>query len=194
MYLFNIYVMGYCLFVCFCERIYDQNVDCVDDESILRRIFKLFLFIRIFSCSIRMKYTHLDNAKRSDVGTTITGGNGQSLSIQDILLAARKSNLIAILPRNSPRFEVGYFFRKLYISMLDLLAVGPKFTRPACRAAAAAIDRYLLPAPVLSSKPADRRCCCRSTGQTDGRTDGRTDTGPFYDAYRMLRGPRRMHD
>jgi len=24
----------------------------------------------------------------------------------------------------------------------------------------------------LSSKPAARRCCCRSTGQTDGRTDG----------------------
>ena len=47
-----------------------------------------------------------------------------------------------------------------------------KFTRPACRAAAAAIDRYLLPAPDLSSKPAVRRCCCRSTEQTDGRTDG----------------------
>jgi len=37
---------------------------------------------------------------------------------------------------------------------------------------AAAIDRYLLPAPDLSSKPAGRRCCCRSTGQTNGRTDG----------------------
>ena len=36
------------------------------------------------------------------------------------------------------------------------------------------------PAPDLSSKPAGRRCCCRSTGQTDGRTD----TRPFYDAYR----------
>ena len=53
--------------------------------------------------------------------------------------------------------------------MLDLLTVGPKFTRPASRTAAAAIDRYLLPAPDLSSKPAGRRCCCRSTGQTDGR-------------------------
>ena len=39
--------------------------------------------------------------------------------------------------------------------MSELLAVGPKFTRPACRAAAAAVDRYLLrPAPDLSSKPA----------------------------------------
>ena len=35
-------------------------------------------------------------------------------------------------------------------------------------------DRYLLQAPALSSKPAARRRCCRSTGQTDGRTDGRT--------------------
>ena len=46
--------------------------------------------------------------------------------------------------------------------MLDLLTFAPKFTRPACcGAAAAAVDRYLLPAPDLSSKPAaaavDRR-------------------------------------
>ena len=53
-------------------------------------------------------------------------------------------------------------------STLDPLAVGPKLTR---RAAAAAIDRYLLAAPDLSSKPAGRRCCCRSTGQTDGCTN-----------------------
>jgi len=44
-------------------------------------------------------------------------------------------------------------------SMLDLLTVGPKLTRTACRAAAATIDRYLPPAPDLSSKPAGRRCC-----------------------------------
>ena len=54
------------------------------------------------------------------------------------------------------------------------------------RAAAAAVDRYMLPAPDLSSKPAGRRCRCRSTRQTDGRTDIR----PFYDAYRILCGPR----
>jgi len=58
-------------------------------------------------------------------------------------------------------------------SILDLLAAGTKFTRPACHATAAAIDRYLLPALDLSSKPAGRRCCCR-TGQTDRRTDGHT--------------------
>jgi len=52
-------------------------------------------------------------------------------------------------------------------SVLDLLTVGPKFTRPACRAAAAAVDRYLLPAPNLSSKLAGR---CRWMGRTDGRT------------------------
>jgi len=37
--------------------------------------------------------------------------------------------------------------------------------------AAADIDRYLLPAPALSSKPAAaaRRCCYRSPRQRDGR-------------------------
>ena len=39
--------------------------------------------------------------------------------------------------------------------------------------APAAVDRYVLPMPALSSKPASRRCRCRSMGQTDGRTDGR---------------------
>jgi len=68
--------------------------------------------------------------------------------------------------------------------MLHLLAVGPTFTRPACRAAAAAVDRYLLPAPALSSKPAGRR----SMLSIDG-TDRRTDTGPFAEAYRTLCGP-----
>jgi len=71
-----------------------------------------------------------------------------------------------------------------------LLTVGRKFTLPACRATATAIDRYLLPAPDLSSKPAGHRCsCCRSTGQTGGQTGGRTDTRPFYDVYRILCGP-----
>jgi len=37
--------------------------------------------------------------------------------------------------------------------------------------APAAIDRYLLPVPELSSKPAARRCCCSSTERTDGETD-----------------------
>jgi len=47
-------------------------------------------------------------------------------------------------------------------------------TLPAAAArASAAIDRYLLHAPELSSKPAARCCCCRSMGQTDGRTDTR---------------------
>ena len=74
--------------------------------------------------------------------------------------------------------------------MLDLLTVGPKFTRPACRAAAAAIDRYLLPAPDLCSKPAGNRCCCRlvdrrTTGRTDGHADGRTD-GQTLDRFMTL--------
>ena len=39
-----------------------------------------------------------------------------------------------------------------------------------------AINRYVLSAPALSSKLAARRCCYRSTVQTDGRTYGGTDT------------------
>ena len=51
---------------------------------------------------------------------------------------------------------------------------------------AAAIDRYLLPAPDPSSKPAG--CYCLSMGQTDRRTD----TRPFYDAYCVPCGPRNV--
>ena len=36
----------------------------------------------------------------------------------------------------------------------------------------------LLHAPELSSKPAARRCCCRSTGQRDGQTKTRRDRQP----------------
>jgi len=57
-----------------------------------------------------------------------------------------------------------------------------------------AVDQYLLPAPKLysgkavdidrwpvCSKPAARRCRCRSTGQTDGKTSYR-----YLDAHRSL--------
>ena len=55
-------------------------------------------------------------------------------------------------------------------------------------------DRYLLPAPRLrqvadidrkpvSSKPAARRCCCRSTGQTDRWTDGHPTVTQTFTAY-----------
>jgi len=60
-------------------------------------------------------------------------------------------------------------------------------TRPACRAAAAAVDQSLLPAPSLSSKPASRHCCCRSTGQTDGRTVVSFMTLTAYCADRVIR-------
>jgi len=57
--------------------------------------------------------------------------------------------------------------------MLDLLTVGQKFTRLACRATTAAIDRYLLPAPDLSTKPAGPAAAVdRLDRQTDGLTDG----------------------
>jgi len=72
-------------------------------------------------------------------------------------------------------------------SMLALLAVRPKFTQPACCAAAAAIDRYLLRARARpqQQKPAGRRCCCRSTGQTDGRTHDRSMKLNVYYADRI---------
>jgi len=37
----------------------------------------------------------------------------------------------------------------------------------ACGTAPAAVDRYLLQTLALSSKPANRRCCSESMGQTD---------------------------
>jgi len=48
-------------------------------------------------------------------------------------------------------------------------------TLPAAEAwaRAADIDQHLLFMPELSSKPAARHRCCRSTGQTDGWTNGR---------------------
>ena len=75
--------------------------------------------------------------------------------------------------------------------MLDLLTVGSKFTQPACRAVAAAIDRYL-PAPDLSSKPADH--CpsvpatfhCQRDRRTDGRTLDRFTTLTAYYADRVI--------
>jgi len=54
---------------------------------------------------------------------------------------------------------------------MTLPAFAAERRRTCCTAhARAAVDRYLLPAGLLSSKPAGCRCCCRSTGQTVGRT------------------------
>ena len=49
----------------------------------------------------------------------------------------------------------------------------PAFVSGACTTAPAAVDRYLLQTLALSSKPAGRRCCCRSMRQTDRRTNTR---------------------
>ena len=51
---------------------------------------------------------------------------------------------------------------------LTAFAAERRSLRHGGRSASACIDRRILP------KPADRRYCCRSTGQTDGRTDRRT--------------------
>lgn len=61
---------------------------------------------------------------------------------------------------NTPKF----FRESIKTSMLYLVIVGTKFTQPAYR-------RYLLRAcAYLSSKSADRRCCCQLVGQTDGHS------------------------
>ena len=63
-------------------------------------------------------------------------------------------------------------------SMLALLAVRPKFTQPACCAAAAAIDRYLLRA---RARPQQQTCRPPLLLSID-RTDRRTDARPFHEA------------
>jgi len=71
--------------------------------------------------------------------------------------------------------------------MLDLSTVGPKFTRLSCRAAAITIDRYLLPAPDLSSKPPIAAAAVdRWDRQTDGRTLDRFMTLTAYYADRVI--------
>ena len=68
----------------------------------------------------------------------------------------------------------------LYVltSTLDLLPVGPKFTRSACRARARPRPQTRRPPLLLKIDGTDRR------------TDRRTDTRSFYDACRILCGPR----
>jgi len=61
------------------------------------------------------------------------------------------------------------YLRRLWVSMTRLLL------------SAGACDRLIFPA----RKPAARRCCYRSMGQTDGRTDGRTP-GRYIDPPRHI--------
>jgi len=60
-------------------------------------------------------------------------------------------------------------------SMMDLPAVGPKFSGPACRAAAA-IDRYLQLARARPQQQTHRPPLLLSIDGTDIRINGRTDT------------------
>ena len=62
--------------------------------------------------------------------------------------------------------------------MLDLITVRPNFTRPACRAAAAAIDRYPLPGPRRPTSPAS----ALATAAAVDRRDSETDTRPLLRA------------
>jgi len=74
--------------------------------------------------------------------------------------------------------------------MLDLLTVGSKFTRPARRATAAAIDRFLLPAPPTAA--ANPPAATAAVDRRDRQTDRRTDTRPIYDAHRRVCAPRKQ--
>ena len=71
------------------------------------------------------------------------------------------------------------FFKDNFAISQQTCSVEPRFsalnmTLPAAAARAPAVlDRYMPHAPDLSSKPAARRRCCQSTGQTDGQTPDR---------------------
>ena len=58
--------------------------------------------------------------------------------------------------------------------MLDLLTVGPKFTRPACCAAAATINRSMSAARARPQQQTRRPPLLLSIDGTDRRTDGQT--------------------
>ena len=72
---------------------------------------------------------------------------------------------------------------EMLTSMFDLLAVGPKFTRPSCRAAAAATDWYLLQASVRPQQQT-RPHAAAAVDRRDRQTDGHATV------YRILCGPR----
>jgi len=69
--------------------------------------------------------------------------------------------------------------------MSDLLTVGSKFTRSACRAAAAAIDLYVLRSRARPQQQTRRAPLLLSIDGTDRQTDGHSTV---YDAHCMLCG------
>ena len=86
------------------------------------------------------------------------------------------SRFIAV-PCNYTRFKCN----KSALSLLRRLSTRSLLlSAGACSTMLAAIDRYLLQTPTLSSKSVGRRCCCGWMGQTDRRTDGRTDAQPLH--------------
>ena len=67
--------------------------------------------------------------------------------------------------------------------MSDLLAVGPKFTRPVCRAAAPLSTDICCPRPTSAANPP-------AAAAAVNRRNRRTDRRPFYNACRILCRPR----
>ena len=65
------------------------------------------------------------------------------------------------------RCSILYSYKLYCVQAVQPRTSALNVTLPAARVPAAIVDRYLLPAPELSRKPAARRCCCRSAGHTD---------------------------
>jgi len=97
---------------------------------------------------------------------TVQLGVGHLFSIVAALLSG---SVIILLPW----IVVSFYDKQVYVEPppSGISMTVPAFAAEHRRAPAARCSyRYLLQTPALSSKPAGRRCCCRSMGRTDGRT------------------------
>jgi len=81
------------------------------------------------------------------------------------------------------RCSILYSYKLYCVQAVQPRTSALNVTLPAARVPAAIVDRYLLPAPELSRKPAARRCCCRSAGQTERRRDTRPLHRPLHTSY-----------
>ena len=81
-----------------------------------------------------------------------------------------------------------YSRTKIYAVRMSYAADVAHGTKQQSGWTAADVDRYVLPAPDLSSKP-----LAAAAAAVDRRDTRRTDTRPFYEAFSILCGPRDKH-